>query len=729
MFTPEDKSVAPTAQASAPSGDEGTDGVNWLRRANAAYRASTTFMDTNFRKQWEDSLRAFHSQHPSDSKYNAPAYEKRSRLYRPKTRTIIRKNEAATAAAFFSNTDTVSVGAEDQTNKDQLVNAEIMKALLQYRLTKTIPWFLTVLGGVQDAQVSGVVCAHIYWEYQEAPEEPTEKVEGDGPNGDGTDENPAQGALPAGAFTMDSLAAHPAGPASPQTPPVQGVGAQQAAQRPKPLVDRPCIDLIPIENIRIDPAAKWTDPIHSSPYVIHLMPMYVMDVKARMTSGEWTTLSDGMLSRATGVADSTRAARQKDRDEPTQTSASKELEDYEIVWVHRNIHRHEGVDYEFYTLGDLALLCDPAPLKTVVLHGKRPYEMGCFILEAHRIMPSGVYQLSKGLQDEANEVANSRLDNVKFSLNKKWFAKRGRDVDVAGLVRNVPGGVVMMDDPEKDVREISWPDVTQSAYEEQNRINLDFDELVGNFNPAGLMAQGAHQNSPARNMSMLNQSQAVMTEYGIRTFVETFIQPVLRQLVLLEQHYETDEVVLALASKRAPSFQKYGMNAITDSLLRQELTLSVNVGMGATDPSTKLSKFMSAMGSYSQMAKSPAPGLNLQEVGREIFGHLGYSDGSRFFNSDNPQVLQLQEQLKQAMAELQKTQAALKDKNTQHLAGLAKTHITNKSKEEIAANKEKNENLRNKVTHMHSLMEAQFQHKSDSILTRLANESKPKRPD
>ena len=712
MFKPEDKAVAPTAQDAGPSSSNGIENIDWLRRANSAYQGSTSFYDTNFRKQWEDSLRAFHSQHPSDSKYNAPAYEKRSRLYRPKTRTIIRKNEAATAAAFFSNMDTVSIGAEDQTNKEQLVNAEIMKALLQYRLTKSIPWFQTVMGGMQDAQVAGVVCAHIYWEYQEDAEAPAEQEEGPAP----------ATPLPAGAFTMESLQSGPQ--IAPQQPP-QGVAAPQPQKRPTALVDKPCIDLIPVENLRIDPAAKWTDPIHSSPYVIHLIPMYVMDVKAKMESGEWFELSDGELSRATGVADSTRSARQKDRDEPTNAVVGKELTEYEIVWVHRNIHRHKGTDYEFYTLSDVALLCDPQPLKTVVLHGKRPYEMGYTILEAHRIMPSGIYQISKGLQDEANEVANQRLDNVKFSLNKKWFAKRGRDVDVAGLVRNVPGGVVMMDDPEKDVREISWPDVTQSAYEEQNRINLDFDELVGNFNPAGLMMSGAHQNSPARNMSMLNQSNATMTEYGIRTYVETFVQPVLRQLIMLEQHYETDEVILALAAKQAPSFQKAGVNAITDSLLKQELTLTVNVGMGATDPSTKLSKFLSAMGSFSQMAKSPPPGVNLQEVGKEIFGHLGYSDGSRFFTNDNPQVLAMQAQLQQAQQMIQQLQAQVKEKQTQHLTGLAKTHITNQSKETIAANKEQHEDARSAATHIHSLLASGVDHNSKHLLAKLTNDQRP----
>jgi DNA-binding protein YbaB len=360
-------------------------------------------------------------------------------------------------------------------------------------------------------------------------------------------------------------------------------------------------------------------------------------------------------------------------------------------------------------------------LKESVLHGKRPYVMGCCILETHRVMPSGVYQLGKGLQDEANEVVNQRLDNVKFALNKKWFAKRGRDVDIGGLIRNVPGGVVMMDDPEKDVREISWPDVTQSAYEEQNRINLDMDELLGNFNPAGLMSSGAHQNSPARNMSMLNQASGTMVEYMIRTYVETFIQPVLRQLILLEQYYETDEVVLALVSKNAASFQRFGMDQVTDDLLKSELTLTVNVGMGATDPSTKLNKFLSAMSSFSQMAKSPPPGVNLQEVGKEIFGHLGYSDGSRFFTNDNPQVLAMQKQLQDMSKMLQETQQKLNDKTMQNTVGLQKVQVTSDTKERIAANKEENANKRTAVTHIGALLMAQHNHHSQAVLKRMDN--------
>src|SRR5450631_4112497 len=41
----------------------------WLKRARDAYRFSTTYIDSNYRKQWDDSIKAFNNQHASDSKY------------------------------------------------------------------------------------------------------------------------------------------------------------------------------------------------------------------------------------------------------------------------------------------------------------------------------------------------------------------------------------------------------------------------------------------------------------------------------------------------------------------------------------------------------------------------------------------------------------------------------------------------------------------------------------
>ena len=604
----------------------------WLKRARDSFRFSTTYLDSNYRRNWDDSIRAFNSQHASDSKYNGELFKKRSNLYRPKTRAVIRKNEAAAAAAFFSNLDVVDIAATNQSEKAELVSADVMKSLLQYRLTKTIPWFMFALGAFQDAQVQGLACAHIYWRFIERHDKE---------------------------------------------------GQRESVE------DKPCLDLLPIENLRFDPSAHWQDPINSSPYVIHLMPMYWCDVKDRMEhpnpkGQRWRKYSASQVfSRSDSSDDSTRQARGGVSQDPTQQK--RDISDYDIVWVHRHIHRYNGEDWEFYTIASERLLTDPEPLKDTVWHGHRPYVVGTTMLETHKPIPASLPTITRPLQEEANDVQNQRSDNVKFVLNKRWIAKRGKNVDLSSLVRNTPGGITLADDPEGDIKEISWPDVTSSAYLEQDRIDGDFSDLAGNFNPMQVTAQRSGRES-TNTMRMLQGPSSLLTEYMLKTFVETFIQPVLRQLVMLEQHYETDMVVLALAGEKAKVYQKYGVNQMTDAILDKELTVTVNVGMGATDPQAKMQRFAYWLMTYEKLvAKQPPPGVDLKEVWKEGMALSGYQDGQRFLiDGMDPALAKAQQQIQQLTQMVQKLTQEKHNKDGANQAKIATTHESNLTKLAIA---------------------------------------------
>lgn len=609
------------------------EGPNWMKRAKDAYRFSTSYVDSNYRRQWEDSIRAFHSQHAGDSKYNSPLWNKRSNIFRPKTRSVIRKNEAAGAAAFFSNVDRISVQGQNEAKPEQRLSAAIMKALLQYRLTKSIPWFHVVIGGLQDAQVQGTAAAHVHWKYE-------------------TNKN-RHGEL-------------------------------------EITKDMPKIDLIPIENLRIDPAAHWMDPVNDSPYLIHLMPMYVCDVKEKMRQPDpkgrkWKHVDDHILAAARADDDTTRAARDGVSEEPTQQR--RNISDYDVVWIHRHIHRWNGQDWEFYTLASERLLTDPEPLSNTVFHGKRPYVIGVSILETHKPLSSSVPKLVEGLQAEANEVANQRLDNVKFVLNKRWMIRRGANVDIASLVRNVPGGITMADKVgTEDIQEVNWQDVTSSAYEEQNRIDADFSDLAGNFDP--MQVQGSKLGQPSENtMRMLQGPSNLLTEYMLKTYVETFVQPILRLLVLLEQHYETDQTIMELAGEKAEAFQKFGKDEITDDMLDHEMTVSVNVGMGATDPVMRLQRFVYTVQSFAQICVRPPPGISLTEVAKEMFGLSGYQDGERFMTDTDPDKQHAQQLIGQLTMKLKELMSKVKEKEQSAPVKLAIARDSNLTKERIEAAK------------------------------------------
>lgn len=559
--------------------------TNWLQMAREAFNGSTTYFDSSIRPTIEANMRQFQGVHPSGSKYHADSYKSRSRLFRPKTRTTIRKNEAVAAEAFFSTDDVVSIKAENETDDFQRASAEVMRELLQYRLKKTIPWFITCIGAYQEAQAVGVVASYQYWKYDE-----------------------------------------------------------------KKKVDKPCVELIPVENLRIDAASDWSDPINTSPYLIHLIPMYVKDVKAKMVKidgktgqPKWKTVSDSqILASMHAYSDTTRQTRERGRTDSKEQQTA--VRDFAVVWVHKNIVEVDGQDYIYFTLGTEVLLTDPKPLNESYFHGRRPYVMGFSILETHKIYPGGVSEITKDIQAEINELANQRIDNVKFVLNKRYFVKRNRQVDLRSVTRNIPGSVTMVTDHD-DVKVQDTTDVTASSYQEQDRLNLDFDDVSGSFSGASVQSN-RKLNETVGGMEILSTGSNQVSGYQLRTFVETWVEPVLRQLVLLEQHYETDQVLLALAGNNAKLFQKFKIDKVTDELLEQELTLNVNVGIGATNPHDQVRNFLSGIKALREVLDGgllEKYGLKVDEVIKEIFGKLGYKDGGRFFDMENedPQVTAL----------------------------------------------------------------------------------------
>lgn len=576
---------------------------DWLSLGRDAYEASTTYMESFLRPEWERSLKQWQSRHSTDSKYFHDAYKGRSKLFRPKTRGAIRKNEAQAAGAYFSTQDVVSITPVDDSHTLSRITAELMHGLLNHRLTHTIPWFQLLIGAYQEAQVIGAVCSYQYWEYN--------------------------------------------------------------ARRKK---DHPCIELLPPENMRIDAAASWIDPINTSPYVIRLIPMYMGKVKERMVAPDpktgkvrWRYVADGdLLASARDHWDPTRMTRERRNDPKAQEQA---VSDFSTIWVRQVIVEQGGQDWMYYTVGAEHLLSEPVPLEEAYYHGMRPFVMGTAVLEAHKVWPSSVPDLTRDVQAEINEVTNQRLDNVKFVLNKRYFARRDARVDIRSLTRNTPGSVTLMNDPEKDVEVVSTPDVTGSSFQEQDRLNLDFDEVAGTFSNSSVMSN-RKLNETVGGMNLLTQGANQLSEYQLRIFTETWTEKVLRQIVALEKEYETDPLILQVAGRQSKLFKQAGLESVSGMMLQSDVTVSVNVGMSATNPQTQVERFFFGLKSLAEVMDTRIGSeLNREEVVKEAFGKLGYKDGMRFFlglDQENPQVAMLMKQVQQLQAELaQKRNPAL----------------------------------------------------------------------
>jgi hypothetical protein len=598
-----------------------------IKLGREADQSSTTWLNASRRTAWNNSSRAFQSLHPQGSKYISSSYSHRSTLYRPKTRAMVRRDEAATAAAFFANEDVVSITPADDNDPQQKAGAEMQKALLQYRLTTPpaeggIPWFLTLLGARQDCDVYGVCAAEVYWKYEERSLG-TEKrlILGD----DGRLATNGDGSL-----------------------------KQEEFEQFEKLHDHPCVDLIAPENIRFDPGADWRDPIGTSPYVLRLLPMYIQDVRAKIDSGEWLPVSESALRASTNLEDDvTRRSRETGRI-PGKDSDGQKPTAFTTCWLRVTVMKWGGRDWHYIALhSDGSLLTKPRPLEEVHLHGKRPWVCGFVVLETHKTYPSGKIELVRDLQRATNDDLNLRFDNIKMNLNPRQFVRAGVAADQADLTTFIPGKTIILNSKPNTAMntDIVWdrpPPMGPEAYNEQDRLNLDFDEMTGAFSNSSVQSSEINQQS-ATGMHLMTGEASSLTEYELRLFGETFAEPVLRLLLLLERAYETDEVILELCGKRAQLAQKFGVDGVTDQLLDMEVTTRVNVGIGATNPAMKLRNFIMGAEAFGKMyGPTLAQGTNFEEVCKEVFSLLGYKDGSRFFHPDfDPRVAQLQQQLQE----------------------------------------------------------------------------------
>jgi len=593
---------------------------NWLiQKAQEIYTISTDYMEANITNTWETNLSHFHNQHAPGSSYQNKGW-KRSRVFRPKTRSMTKAQEATLATAAFSTQQFTHIQAEDSRIEAQRISAQINQNILQYRLDRRMPWFLTTVGAFQNTKVYGLCISHQYWNYVEDEEFELEMENGEM------------------MFDDDLDPEH-----------LQPLGIKNTVVRKDEMV----CDLIAPENFRFDPVCDWRDPINTSPYLIYMMPIYAGEVLERMEkldskTGQplWMEYSLSAISATRRENyDRTRQAREgRERIDPADDQRGN---DTDLLWAHMNIVRVDGEDIIFWTMGTELLLTEPMTVHEAYPHlerGERPFTFGYSTVEAHRNYPAGDVEQISGLQSEINAVANQRMDNVKLVLNKRYYVRRGSQVDLDALIRNVPGGGVMMNDPEKDVKTVETRDVTGSSYEETVLMATEADELTGSFSRSS-MQNNRQSNQPEGNVNKISDSASQVEDYAIRIFMETWMEPTLRQFLKLIQYYETDEVILSVAAGQSELWQRFGTDQVTDALLSQDLTLKVNIGIGNTDPMRRVERLVFGIGQVIQM-----PGMEGRikpgEITDEIFGALGYKDSSRFFLTEEEMQKKAEEEAK-----------------------------------------------------------------------------------
>lgn len=580
--------------------------------ARQSYTTAEDYFNASHRTRLIDAMARFNSEHPKGSKYWSHAFEKRSRLFRPKTRAMTRKREAATCISLFGSADIVNVQASSA-SADAVQDARIQEALLNYRLQQDDRWYRFVVGAVQDADRQGFVIGKTTWDYEEATRYYDEL-------------HPDLGPLK----RADTVAT----------------------------VDRPGWSLIPIERLRFSPAADWMDVVNSSPFLIEVIPMFVCDVRRYESNPRATLryrhLTDGQLMSGGHSGEWDAIRMQRERNRVNRFERSSDPSDYAICWVHRNIVRIEGEDYVFDTVGTTVMLSNIIPLSEFDPRGYRPYVIGSNMLESHNPFNVGATTLMSGIQDEINDISNLSIDANKMATSGRMFIKRNTAIDLHALARFSPGAVVEMDNPQQDVKWDRSPPTPPGMQEEHQVLATELDDLIGNFNQ-GSVANNRNLNETVGGMEMIGTAADQMTEYDLHTLCTTFICKMLTQVLDLEKRWETDANLATIIGKRLSASARTFWSA-----LNTETKVIVNVGFGSTNPKKRMERITTAMQATMGMFPMTVYQSNQAEILKEVWAAAGFADASRFFPflgdngqpDPNPKVATLQQQLQTLMMKL-----------------------------------------------------------------------------
>lgn len=642
-----------------PAAAAATDG-EWTRLFKDANRIATSHHETKLKTAWARNLRAFQNRHMQGSKYDTFRYRQRSKIFKSKTRAAVRKNIATTAAAIFSTEDVVAVTAERPGDKLQATTARFLHGALNFRLDRTNrwagpSWFQTVCGARQDTQIQGICVSKQYWEYEERDVPVYNTVVSQRPAID------AQG-MP----ILDLVTAQPV---------MEEFEEETIDYDVEIMRDRLMILLLPPEHAKIDPTGDWRDPIQEGGFFIADYPMRIDDVehiirqqadRNPMGGKAWRQVDLKALQTARterdSEASSVRRARGDGIDRYEQAFRGK---DNNIIWLHECFYRRDGEDWHWWMLGESIVLSDPRPTieSYPALKGERPYVRGLGEVESHKTHPTAPVESWQQAQMEINDITNLTLDALKMGISPITLIRRARNVDLKQVQNRGPDAAIMVQDPD-DVTFTRAPDPSANGANYVNILSNDFDELAGVFSGSSV-ASNRNLNETVGGMRMLSTSANALTEYDLRVFGETWVEPCLSQCIRNIAYYESDETVIKVAGENAGLIENIGAGEddsgagldpkkeesdaeeetapaeppityaqVLENLDNAMVTVKVNIGTGSLDPIQKMQRFMG----MAKMSMEFRPGLN--EQGKDLnasaflqegWGIAGWKNADQFF--------------------------------------------------------------------------------------------------
>jgi ribosomal protein L12E/L44/L45/RPP1/RPP2 len=281
--------------------------------------------------------------------------------------------------------------------------------------------------------------------------------------------------------------------------------------------DHPNIELVSVYDFFYDPTA--TD-IESALFVIR-----------RKHEDYSTLIADPRYKNVTKLKDS-------------QTENFRADDNTDLSGERGDTHRKRTIEVLHYWTDDWHIVVGNRSVlllkeENPYFHMEKPFSKWSFIPMQGEWSSVGLVELSSHLQSELNTTRNQRIDNVSMIINSATKVRRGANIDEDDLVSR-PNGIIYVDEMD-DIETMAMPDVTSSAYLEEDVIKADFDRVTGVHDMARGDSSGGATKETATMASLIDQHGNERFVLNLRLLEFGGFKDTMAQIIQLNQQFITSD--------------------------------------------------------------------------------------------------------------------------------------------------------------------------------------------
>ena len=185
----------------------------------------------------------------------------------------------------------------------------------------------------------------------------------------------------------------------------------------------------------------------------------------------------------------------------------------------------------------------------------------------------GEVEAIEGLQDELNQKRNQRMDNVNLIINRMWKVARGARVDISNLVSR-PGHVILTDDMD-GIEALDVPDVTASAYKEEEIVKADMQTALGNYE----YSRGATPERREAASTVVSLQGAANSRYLLKAkmIAQAGIEPLLYWFTDLNLANLEQKQSIRIAGKSGFNFKAVNLEDLPESRVDFEIEMETEL--------------------------------------------------------------------------------------------------------------------------------------------------------